>query len=113
MVVPGDKQRGLTERPRRAEEATSVLTSSRDVEHLYPQWRNVLEKGHIIAAIRNIEALAAAAKSPTVIASLRDELGRDVQGEKAVEVVYQAGKLSKTVDQFGVGKVTPGATGGK
>jgi glycerol-3-phosphate responsive antiterminator len=26
---------------------------------------NILEKGHIIAAIRNIEALAAAAKSPT------------------------------------------------
>jgi len=65
MMLPGDKQRGLTERPRRAEEAMSVLTRSRDVEHLYPQWRNILEKGHIIAAIRNIEALAAAAKSPT------------------------------------------------
>ena len=33
--VPGDKQqRGLTKRPRRAEESTSVLTSPRDVEHL-------------------------------------------------------------------------------
>jgi hypothetical protein len=53
------------------------------------------------------------ATSKKVIASLRDELGRDVQGEKAVEVVYQAGKLSKAVDQFGVGKVPPGATGGK
>jgi hypothetical protein len=53
------------------------------------------------------------ATSKKVIASLRDELGREVQGEKAVEVVYQACKLSKTVDQFGVGKVTPGATGGK
>ena len=40
-----------------------------------------------------------------VITSLKDELGRDVQGEKAVEVIYQDGKLLKTVDQFGVGQV--------
>jgi len=53
------------------------------------------------------------AASKKVIASLKDELGRAVQGEKAVEVVYQAGKLSKTVDQFGVGKVLPGAAGEK
>jgi len=52
------------------------------------------------------------ATSKKVIAGLKDELGRAVQGEKAVEVVYQAGKLWKTVDQFGVGKVLP-ATGGK
>ena len=50
------------------------------------------------------------ATSKKVIASLKDELGREVQGEKAVEVVYQAGKLSKTVDQFGVGKVLPPVT---
>ena len=43
--------------------------------------------------------------SRKVIASLKDELGRDVQGEKAVEVIYQGGKLLQTVDQFGVGKV--------
>ena len=30
-----------------------------------PQWREVIEKRHIIAAVRNMEALAAAAKSPT------------------------------------------------
>jgi len=41
----------------------SVLAGSRDVEYLYPQWRNILDKGHVIAAIRHIEALAAAAKS--------------------------------------------------
>jgi glycerol uptake operon antiterminator len=29
------------------------------------QWREVIEKRHIIAAVRNMEALAAAAKSPT------------------------------------------------
>ena len=51
------------------------------------------------------------AASKKVIASLKDELGREVQGEKAVEVVYQAGKLWKTVDQFGVGKVLPAASG--
>ena len=53
------------------------------------------------------------ATSKKVIASLKDELGRDLQGEKAVEVVYQAGKLWRTVDQFGVGRVLPAATGGK
>ena len=37
----------------------------RDIEQMYPQWREVLTKRHIIAAIRNIDALAAAAKSPT------------------------------------------------
>jgi WD40 repeat protein len=45
------------------------------------------------------------ASSKQVIASLKDELGRDVQGEKAVEVIYQDGKLIKTVDQFAVGQV--------
>src|SRR4051794_13793756 len=66
MVVLGDKQqRASTERSRRSGEALSMHANSQDVEQLYPQWRHVLEKGHIIAAIRNIEALAAAAKSPT------------------------------------------------
>ena len=37
----------------------------RDVEHLNPQWRDVLEKRHIIAAVRNEEGLAAAEKSAT------------------------------------------------
>ena len=32
------------------------------------------------------------ATSKKVIASLKDEPGRDVQGEKAVEVVYQGGQ---------------------
>ncbi|MBV9508311.1 MAG: YncE family protein [Acidobacteriia bacterium] len=45
------------------------------------------------------------AASKQVIAGLKDELGRDVQGEKAVEVIYQGGKLVKAVDQFGVGQV--------
>lgn len=32
-------------------------------------------------------------------------MGRDVEGEKVVEVLFQDGKLVKTVDQFGVGQV--------
>ena len=53
------------------------------------------------------------ATSKKVIASLKKELGRDLQGEKAVGVVYQAAKLWKTVGRSGVGKVLPGTTGGK
>jgi hypothetical protein len=52
------------------------------------------------------------ASSKQVIASLKDEVGRDVQGEKAVEVIYQGGKLLKAVDQFGVGQMPDSSTGG-
>jgi DNA-binding beta-propeller fold protein YncE len=45
------------------------------------------------------------AQSKQVVASLKDEMGRDVEGEKVVEVLYENGKLLKTVDQFGVGQV--------
>jgi glycerol uptake operon antiterminator len=37
----------------------------RDIEELHPQWRDVLEKRHLIAAVRNEEGLAAVEKSPT------------------------------------------------
>lgn len=37
----------------------------RDIEQLNPPWRDVLEKRHIIAAVRNAAGLAAAEKSPT------------------------------------------------
>jgi glycerol uptake operon antiterminator len=43
----------------------SVSAFAREIEQVYPQWRDVLENGHIIAAIRSIEALAAVEKSPT------------------------------------------------
>jgi len=45
------------------------------------------------------------AATKQVIAGLKDELGREVQGEKAVEAIFQNGKLVKAVDQFGVGQV--------
>jgi len=49
-----------------------------------------------------------------VLAGLKDELGREVQGEKAVEIIYQQGKLVKAVDQFGIGQVMPASvTGGR
>lgn len=37
----------------------------RAVERANPQWAEVLENGHIIAAVRSAEAVAAIAKSPT------------------------------------------------
>jgi hypothetical protein len=41
-----------------------------------------------------------------LVARLKDETGREVQGEKAVEVLFNLdGRVSKTVDQFGVGQV--------
>jgi glycerol uptake operon antiterminator len=36
-----------------------------DVEQMNPQWHDVLERRHIIAAVRNGEGLTAAEKSPT------------------------------------------------
>jgi hypothetical protein len=37
---------------------------------------------------------------------LKDEIGRDVQGEKAVEIIFNPdGRIAKTVDQFGVGQI--------
>jgi DNA-binding beta-propeller fold protein YncE len=50
------------------------------------------------------------ASTKQVVAGLKDELGREVQGEKAVEVIYENGKLVKAVDQFGVGQVTHSAS---
>src|SRR4051794_40517987 len=39
--------------------------NARDIEQMNQQWRDVLEKRHIIAAVRNEEGLNAAEKSPT------------------------------------------------
>lgn len=44
--------------------------NSREIEQIYTQWVDVLEKRHIIAAIRNIDALAAVVKSPTEVVYL-------------------------------------------
>jgi glycerol uptake operon antiterminator len=43
----------------------NLQASARDIEQMNPQWHDVLEKRHIIAAVRNGEGLAAAETSPT------------------------------------------------
>jgi hypothetical protein len=43
--------------------------------------------------------------SRKIIATLADESGRSVQSEKVVEVVFADGKVLKTGDQFGIGRV--------
>jgi hypothetical protein len=41
----------------------------------------------------------------SVISQLEGETGREVQGDKAVEVLFNLDRrVSKTVDQFGVGQ---------
>ncbi len=42
-----------------------VSAIGREIEQVYPQWREVLEERHIIAAIRNMEALDAVEKATT------------------------------------------------
>jgi glycerol uptake operon antiterminator len=91
MVVPGDNQRGLVERSRRPQETISMRANSRDVQLLYPQWRDVLEKRHIIAAIRNIEALAAAAQSPTEVVYLL--FGNPLTLPDLLRTIREQGKL--------------------
>jgi hypothetical protein len=45
-----------------------------------------------------------------VIATLTDDARRPVQSEKVVEVVFADGKVVKTGDQFGIGRVTGEST---
>jgi glycerol uptake operon antiterminator len=42
-----------------------ISQNLRDVEEVHPQWRDVLEKRHLIAAVRSEDGLAAVEKSPT------------------------------------------------
>jgi DNA-binding beta-propeller fold protein YncE len=43
-------------------------------------------------------------KTRKIVAALKDEVGRDVQSEKVVEVVFNGGKAVRTGDQFGIGR---------
>ena len=65
--------------------------SIRDVEQRFPKWRDVLEKRHIIAAIRNKEALAAAAKSTTETVYLL--FGNPLNVPDLLRTVREQGKL--------------------
>jgi len=43
-------------------------------------------------------------KTRKVVATLKDEKGRDVQSEKVVEVVFAGTAVARTGDQFGIGR---------
>jgi glycerol uptake operon antiterminator len=43
----------------------NLQPSAREIEQMNPQWHDLLERRHIIAAVRNGEGLAAAETSPT------------------------------------------------
>jgi hypothetical protein len=45
------------------------------------------------------------ASTKEIVGGLKDELGRDVDSEKQVEVVFSDGKPARTVDPFGVGQI--------
>jgi glycerol uptake operon antiterminator len=70
---------------------TSVPPNLRDVEERYPQWRDVLENRHIIAAVRNTEALAAVAESPTQAVYLL--FGNPLNIRDLLRTVRELGKL--------------------
>ena len=65
--------------------------SSREIEQIYSQWRDVLENRHIIAAIRNIDALAAVVESPTEVVYLL--FGNPLNLGELIRRVRDNGKL--------------------
>ena len=65
--------------------------SSREIEQIYSQWRDVLENRHIIAAIRNIDALAAVVNSPTEVVYLL--FGNPLNLGELIRRVRDQGKL--------------------
>jgi glycerol uptake operon antiterminator len=69
----------------------SVSTNTREAEQRYPQWRDVLENRHIIAAVRNIDGLASVAKSPTEVAYLL--FGNPLNIADLFRVMRESGKL--------------------
>lgn len=44
--------------------------------------------------------------SKKIVTGLKDEQGRDVESEKLLEIDFDEGKVSRTGDQFGLGRVT-------
>jgi DNA-binding beta-propeller fold protein YncE len=63
------------------------ITFSIDGRHAYPSTGDVIET-----------------RSRKIVAALKDEMGRDVQSEKMVEVDFQDGRPVQAGDQFGVGR---------
>jgi len=63
------------------------ITFSLDGRHAYPSTGEIVDT-----------------KTRQIVAALTDELGRMVQSEKVVEVVFAGGKVVRTGDQFGIGR---------
>ncbi len=63
------------------------ITFSLDGKHAYPSTGEVIDT-----------------KTRKIVATLKDEMGRAVQSEKMVEVVFAGGKVVRTGDQFGIGR---------
>ncbi|MGQ0634029.1 MAG: YncE family protein [Planctomycetaceae bacterium] len=68
------------------------VTFSRDGRYAYPSTGEVIETA-----------------SRRVVATLKDEAGRDVQSEKMLEIVVRGGRPVRAGDQFGIGRVTAAA----
>jgi DNA-binding beta-propeller fold protein YncE len=63
------------------------ITFSLDGKHAYPSTGEVIDT-----------------KTRKIVATLKDEMGRAVQSEKVVEVVFAGGKVVRAGDQFGIGR---------
>jgi hypothetical protein len=63
------------------------ITFSMDGRHAYPSTGEIIDT-----------------KTREVIATLTDEVGRAVQSEKLVEVVFSGKKVVRAGDQFGIGR---------
>ena len=63
------------------------ITFSMDGKHAWPSTGEVIDT-----------------QTRKIVATLTDELGRAVQSEKVVEVVFSGGKVARTGDQFGIGR---------
>lgn len=76
-----------TSRPDRA----GTPAPSRSVEQLHPQWGDVLSRRHIIAAVRNMDALDAAARAPTEAVYLL--FGNPLNVAHLLKTMQERGKL--------------------
>lgn len=64
------------------------VTFSLDGRHAYPSTGEIIDTA-----------------TKKIVTALKDEEGREVHSEKVVEIVVSAGKIVRTGDQFGVGRV--------
>jgi hypothetical protein len=72
----------------------------------YPYWITFGIDGKFVYPSSG-DVIEAATKQ--VVAGLKDEIGRKVESEKLLEVLFAGGKPIRVVDQFGVGMVTTSA----